>query len=70
MSLSTMIAELRGCVPNYSAGLARIHLRNAWTDIRNLKGWSFQIGNTGYSIPGKINAGSVTVTLGAIHSRW
>lgn len=64
MSLSTMVGEMRGCVPNYSAGLARIHLRNAWTDIRNLKGWSFQLGNTGYTVPGLINAGSVTVALG------
>jgi hypothetical protein len=65
MSLSTMIGEMRGCVSNYSAGLARIHLKNAWTDIRNLKGWSFQLGNTGYTVPGLVNAGSVTTTLGS-----
>lgn len=59
-----MIAELRGTVPNYSAALARTHARNAWTDIRNLKGWSFQLGNTGFSVPGLVNAGSVTVNLG------
>lgn len=65
MSLGTMIAELRGCVPNYSASLARTHLKNSWTDIRNLKGWSFQIGSTGYTVPGLLNTGSVTVTLGS-----
>lgn len=65
MSLSSCIAELRGCVPNYSAALARTHLANAWTDIRNLKGWSFQVGNTGYSIPGLLNTGSITTTLGS-----
>lgn len=65
MALSNMIAEQRGTVPNYSAALARTHLRNAWTDIRNLKGWSFQLGNSGISIPGLVNAGSVTVTLGS-----
>ena len=59
-----MIGEMRGTVPNYSASLARTHLRNAWTDIRNLRGWSFQVGNTGYTVPGLINAGSVTVNLG------
>jgi len=64
MSLSSMIGEMRGCVPNYSGSLARIHLRNSWTDIRNLKGWSWQIGNTGYTVPGLVNAGSVTVNLG------
>ena len=58
MALSDMIAEMRGCVPNYSASLARIHLRNSWTDIRNLKGWSFQVGNSGFSTPGLMNAGS------------
>ena len=65
MSLSTMISEQRGVIPNYSAALARTHLRNAWTDIRNLKGWSFQLGNSGLSVPGLVNAGSVTVTLGS-----
>jgi len=65
MSLASMIAEQRGVVPNYSAALARTHLFNAWTDVRNLRGWSFQVGNTGYSIPGLVNAGSVTVTLGS-----
>lgn len=65
MSLSSMIAEMRGVVPNYSAALARTHLRNGWQDIRNLKGWSFQVGNTGYTVPGLVNAGSVTVTLGS-----
>lgn len=60
-----MIAEQRGTVPNYSAALARTHLRNAWTDIRQLKGWSFQLGNSGLSVPGLVNAGSVTVTLGS-----
>ena len=60
-----MIAEQRGVVSNYSAALARTHLNNAWTDIRNLKGWSFQLGNTGYSIPGLLNAGSITTVLGS-----
>ena len=60
-----MISELRGCVPNYSASLARTHLQNAWTDIRNLKGWSWQIGNTGYTVPALVNAGFVTTTLGS-----
>lgn len=59
-----MIAEMRGTVPNYSASLARTHLANAWNDILNLKGWSFQIVNTGIAIPGIVNAGSVTVNLG------
>jgi hypothetical protein len=59
-----MIGEMRGTVPNYSASLARTHLRNSWTDVRNLKGWSFQVGNTGYTVPGLVNDGSVTVNLG------
>src|SRR6185369_1847636 len=65
MSLSSMVAEMRGTVPNYSGALARTHLRNAWTDIRNLKGWSFQLGNTGYTVPGLVNAGAATTVLGS-----
>ena len=60
-----MVGEMRGAVPNYSASLARTHLRNSWTDIRNLKGWSFQVGNTGFATPGLMNAGSATTTLGS-----
>lgn len=65
MSLSNMIAEMRGAVPNYSALLARTHLREAWKDIRNMKGWSFQLGNGGFGTPGLTNAGSVTATFGS-----
>lgn len=60
-----MIAEQRGTVPNYSAALARTHLRNAWSDIRNLKGWSFQLGNTGIATPAIVNTGTATTTLGS-----
>lgn len=65
MSLSTMIAEQRGTIPNYSAALARTHLRNAWNDILNLRGWSFQIGITGMATPPLLNAGTASVVLGA-----
>lgn len=65
MSLSTMIAEQRGAVSGYSALLARTHLREAWRDIRNMKGWSFQLGVGGFSTPGAVNQGSVTVELGS-----
>ena len=64
MSLGTMIAEMRGAVPAYSALLARTHLREAWRDIRNMKGWSFQLVNGGFGTPGLVNAGSVTATFG------
>ncbi len=65
MSLATMIAEMRGAVPGYSGLLARTHIRNAWDDVRNLKGWSFQLGNGGFGTPPLITAGSVTVAFGA-----
>lgn len=64
MALSNMIAEMRGAVSGYSALLGRQHLREAWTDVRNLKGWSFQLGTSGFTTPGKINQGTVTVQLG------
>jgi hypothetical protein len=65
MALAQMIAEMRGAVPGYSALLARTHLREAWRDIRNMKGWSFQLGNGGFGTPGLTNAGSVAVTFGS-----
>jgi hypothetical protein len=52
-------------VPNYSALLARTHIRDAWHDIRNMKGWSFQLSNGGFGTPGLVNAGSATVTFGS-----
>ena len=48
MSLGTMISELRGCVPKYAAGLRQIHIKNAWNDIRNMTGWSFQLFSGGF----------------------
>jgi hypothetical protein len=65
VSLSNMIAELRGSVPNYSAMLARTHLQESWTDIRNLKGWSFQLSNSAFATPDLVQDGSVSVTLGS-----
>lgn len=64
MALSNVVAELRGSVSGYSALLARTHAREAWTDVRNLKGWSFQLGTSGFTTPGKVNQGTVTVQLG------
>ena len=63
-----MIAEMRGAVPGYSALLARTHIQNAWSDVRNMKGWSFQLGNGGFGTPPLVNAGSVTVAFGGNHS--
>lgn len=60
-----MIAEMWASVPNYSSLLARTHLQNAWTDVRNMGGWSFQLGNGGFGTPGLTNAGSVTCTFGS-----
>lgn len=60
-----MIAEMRGVVPNYSALLARIHLQDAWSDIRKTRGWSWQFTQGGFSTPPKINTGTATVTWGS-----
>ena len=60
-----MIADMRGAVPGYSAILARTHLREAWLDIRNQKGWSFQLGVGSFTTPGQVSAGTVTVQLGS-----
>ena len=66
MPLSSMIAEMRGAVPKYSGSLARTHLREAWRDIRNMRGWSFQLGTSGFSTPSLVNQGTVTVALGGL----
>lgn len=65
MALGNMIAEMRGAVPKYSAALAKAHLQNAWSDIRNMTGWSFQLFSGSFGVPGLTNAGSVTVTYGS-----
>ncbi len=65
MAFGQMISEMRGAVPKYSAGLAKTHLQNAWSDIRNMTGWSFQLFSGGFGTPGLTNAGSVTVTYGS-----
>ena len=65
MAFGNMIAEMRGAVPKYSASLAKTHLANAWNDIRNMTGWSFQLFSGGFGTPGLTNAGSVTVTYGS-----
>lgn len=62
---ANMIAEMRGVVPSYSAGLARTHLQNAWSDIRDMAGWSFQLFTGGFGTPGLTNAGTCTVTYGS-----
>jgi hypothetical protein len=64
VSLATMVAMQRGCVPGYPALLARTHIIDAWRDIRNLRGWSFQLGNGGFGTPGLTNAGTCTVAFG------
>ncbi len=65
MAFSNMVAELRGCVSGYSALLSRVHINEAWRDIRNLKGWSFQLGTSAISTPGKVTQGTVTVQFGS-----
>ena len=64
MAFSNMIAEMRGAVSGYSSLLARTHLNEAWKDIRNMKGWSFQLGTAAFSTPGIVNAGTVTIQQG------
>ena len=65
MSLATMVAELRGAVPKYSSLLARTHIRDAWHDLQNMRGWSFQLSQSGVGTPGLVNQGSVTVAFGS-----
>jgi hypothetical protein len=65
MSLETIASRLTG----YAAKLAKSEAYNivndAWTDIRNNRIWSFQLGEDGVASPGVIQAGTVTATLGS-----
>jgi hypothetical protein len=65
MALQDMIGDLQGSVPGMDAAQARTILNEAWADVRRLSGWSFQFGETGFTVPGQLSTGSVTLTFGS-----
>ena len=65
MSLGSMADELTGEVPGLDLDLAVTKVREAWHDVRKLRGWSFQFGSGGFSTPGQVNQGTVSVSFGS-----
>jgi hypothetical protein len=65
MALADLIGELQGAVPNMDAAYARTLVNEAWGDVRRLGGWSFQFLETGFTVPGMLSAGTVTLTFGS-----
>lgn len=60
-----MINELQGSVPNVDAAYARTLVQEAWADVRRLGGWSWQLAETGFTVPGSLATGTCTLTFGS-----
>jgi hypothetical protein len=65
MPLSDMIAELSGNAPGFDYAYGRTLINEAWADVRRLGGWSFQFSETGFTVPGMLGTGTVTLTFGS-----
>jgi hypothetical protein len=62
--LADMVFELTGAVPGFDAAFARTKIREAWHEIRKLRGWSFQNAQGGFSSTPSIAGGTVSLTYG------
>jgi len=62
--LADMTAELQGNVAGVDAAYAQTLIKEAWEDVRRLGGWSFQFGETGFTVPGALGWGTVTLQFG------
>lgn len=65
MALGDIIGDIQGSVPNMDAAQARTLLNEAWADVRRLGGWSFQFLETGFTVPGSLSTGTVTLQFGS-----
>ena len=65
MAYGNMIYELTGAVPGMDAAYAKTLVEEAWQDVRRLGGWSFQFGETGFTVPGMLSTGTVTLQFGS-----
>jgi hypothetical protein len=63
--LQNMIFELTGNAPGIDAAYAKTLLNEAWADVRRLGGWSFQLAETGFTVPGAFGQGTVTLQFGS-----
>jgi len=63
--LANMISELSGNAPGVDYAYASTLVNEAWADVRRLGGWSFQLEQTGFTVPGMLGTGTVTLTFGS-----
>lgn len=63
--LADMINELAGNVAGVDEAYARTLIQEAWADVKRLGGWSFQFGETGFTVPGALSTGTVTLEFGS-----
>ena len=62
--LSDMIAELSGNAPGIDYAYAKTLKNESGGDVRRLGGWSFQLQETGFTVPGMLSTGTVTLEFG------
>src|SRR5271167_2233040 len=65
MALENMIYELQGSVPGMDAAYAGTLINEAWQDVRRIGGWSFQFSESGFTVPGLMGTGTVTLQFGS-----
>ena len=65
MALAEMTAELAGSVAGVDQAYARTLIQEAWADVRRLGGWSFQMDQVGFTVPGALSTGTVTLEFGS-----
>lgn len=65
MAFQDMIFELTGNAPGIDAAYAKTLIQEAWQDVRRMGGWSFQFAETGFTVPGALSTGTVTLTFGS-----
>jgi hypothetical protein len=65
MALQDMIAELSGNAAGADYAYNRTLVNRSWGDVRRLGGWSFQFVEGGFTVPGMLSTGTVTLTFGS-----
>lgn len=63
MSLQSIAYRLTGRVPNLDIDLAVTMVRQSWHSIRKLRGWSWQLQQSGFSTPSQVGSSSTTPPL-------
>ena len=65
MALGDMVGDLQGSVPNVDGAFAKTVVNEAWGDVRRLGGWSWQFIQWGFTVPGQLSTGTVTLQFGS-----